>query len=273
MRVFLTGICFLLSTTLHSQNQFTLHFEFNKYTLTRSAQSQLDSFLLAGKEYLSTRDIKLNGHCDAIGSDQYNNKLAEKRVTTVKNYLLAHGVDRKNFTETIGHGKKEPLNENRTDQERLLNRRVEISFIQADAGKNISLKEKIADSSVTSGTTIILRNINFEGGLAIFLMTSAPMLLELLDAMNSNPHLVIGVEGHICCQPDNRDGLDNNTGIQNLSEARAKAVKEYLVRNGIDEKRIEYKGFGHSNPIYPFPEKTEEEKIQNRRVELKIISK
>jgi len=45
------------------------------------------------------------------------------------------------------------------------------------------------------------------------------------------------------------------------------------LSNGIEASRISYKGWGHSNPIYPYPERSEEEKTLNRRVELVIISK
>jgi outer membrane protein OmpA-like peptidoglycan-associated protein len=133
--------------------------------------------------------------------------------------------------------------------------------------------EKLADSATKAGTNIILHNINFVGGMHQFLPESGPILIELLEAMQANPKLIIRVEGHICCQPDKGDGLDAETGINNLSEARAKAVMDYLLANGIESKRISYKGFGHSAPIYPFPEQSEEERIQNRRVEIKIISK
>jgi outer membrane protein OmpA-like peptidoglycan-associated protein len=133
--------------------------------------------------------------------------------------------------------------------------------------------KKLADTTTIAGTNIILHNINFEGGVHQFLPESGPMLKELLEAMQSNPKLVIRVEGHICCQSEKADGMDNETGIDNLSEARAKAVMDHLLANGIEPKRVSYKGFGHSAPIYPYPEKSEEERIQNRRVEIKIISK
>ena len=43
--------------------------------------------------------------------------------------------------------------------------------------------------------------------------------------------------------------------------------------NSFSTVRVSYKGFGHTTPIYPWPEKTEDEKMKNRRVEIKIISK
>ncbi len=276
MKALITGIFLLFWLAGHSQNSFTVHFDFNKHNLTATARLQLDSFLLTEKKQLPKLVIRLNGHCDAIGSDEYNYKLSEQRVATVKKYLLENGVQAANIGDEIGHGKKEPLNENNTEEERQMNRRVEISFTPVtatDNPENISLKEKIADSSVTAGTNIVLRNINFYGGMHQFLPESTPMLEELLDAMKTYPKLVIEVQGHICCHPDNGDGMDNETGINNLSRARAKAVQDYLISNGIAPERVSYKGFGHSIPIYAYPEQSEEERTQNRRVEIKIISK
>ena len=276
MKALITGIFLLFWLAGHSQNSFTVHFDFNKYNLTATARLQLDSFLLTEKKQLPNLDIRLNGHCDAIGSDQYNYKLSEQRVAAVKKYLLENGIQAADIGDEIGHGKKEPLNENNTEEERQLNRRVEISYIAVESGDNagnMSLKEKIADSSVTAGTNIVLRNINFYGGMHQFLPESTPMLEELLEAMRTYPKLIIEVEGHICCQPGNGDGMDNETGINNLSRARAKAVQDYLINSGIAPERVSYKGFGHSAPVYPYPEQSEEERTQNRRVEIKIISK
>jgi outer membrane protein OmpA-like peptidoglycan-associated protein len=104
-------------------------------------------------------------------------------------------------------------------------------------------------------------------------MESRPTLNELLAAMKDFPNLVIRVEGHICCQPGNVDGYDFDTRQYNLSAERAKAVMDFLIDNGISSERVSYVGLGHSNPIHPYPEETEEQKTMNRRVEIKIIKK
>lgn len=276
MRYLLAAALLLFSIAGCSQSSFTVHFNFNKYQLTPVAKQQLDSFLLESKKWLSLWEVRLNGHCDAIGTDQYNIVLSKKRVATVKNYLLTHGVYPISFAEQRGYGETQPLNQNSTEEERRLNRRVEISFVAVQLKKDSvigTLKEKIADSSVTIGTNIVLRNINFVGGMHHFLPESQPVLEELLDALKSTPALIIRVEGHICCQQGPGDGPDLETGLDNLSEARAKAVRDYLIENSIAENRVSYKGFGHSSPLYAFPEKTDEEMKLNRRVEIKIISK
>jgi len=276
MRYLLAPALLLLSLAGYSQSSFTVHFDFNEYQLTPTAKQQLDSFLLESKKWLSLWEVRLSGHCDATGTDQYNIVLSKKRVATVKNYLLTHGVYPISFAEQRGYGETQPLNQNSTEEERRLNRRVEISFVAVQLKKDSvigTLKEKIADSSATIGTNIVLRNINFVGGMHQLLPESQPMLDELLEVMRDNPSLIIRIEGHICCQAGPGDGPDLETGLPNLSEARAKAVMDYLLDNGIAENRVSYKGFGHSSPIYSFPEKSEEEMKLNRRVEIKIISK
>ena len=277
MKIAVTAALLLLTISSYPQTResFTIHFDFDKYALTRVTRSQLDSFLLVEKPNLSKLDIQLHGHCDAMGSDGYNNRLSEQRVAEVKKYLLNNGVEELNIVEESGHGKRMPLNENKTARERQLNRRVTISFVR-DVKTDLpgtTLIKKIADTTTTAGTNIVLRNINFVGGRHVFLPESIPMLTELREAMRTYPNLVIRVEGHICCIPGDSDGPDLGTGLNNLSEARAKAVMDYLVANGIEANRVSYKGFGHSMPLYPFPEKTEEEQTLNRRVEIKIISK
>jgi outer membrane protein OmpA-like peptidoglycan-associated protein len=61
--------------------------------------------------------------------------------------------------------------------------------------------------------------------------------------------------------------------VDDISLKRAKTVYNFLLSNGISADRITYKGFASSRPIYPLPEKNEEERVANRRVEILIIEK
>lgn len=88
-------------------------------------------------------------------------------------------------------------------------------------------------------------------------------LYELLLVLQSNPQLKIEIQGHLCCMPVDR--LD-------LSTQRAKAVYNFLVSNQIYPARLSYKGFGSSQPLFPLPEKNEEQRAANRRVEILIVS-
>ena len=273
--IFLVPLCCPAQT----RESFSVYFDSDKYILTQNAAAKLDSFWRTNPQANLSAEFELSGFCDNRGTNLYNLSLSDKRVATVKNWLLKRGVNIESFMNTLGFGEDSSVNENKTGQERQLNRRVDIIIIKSGEAstpvneKIITLKQKIGDSLTTAGTNIILHNINFAGGQHHLLPESQPMLDELLDAMRTYPKLVIRVEGHICCQPDEQDGLDIETGIPNLSEARAKAIRDYLLSNGVELKRVSYKGFGHSLPIYSYPEQSEDERIQNRRVEVKIISK
>ena len=267
--------CFLfILVSLHgwaqSPSSVHVHFAFDKWELTASSKATLDSLT----DSLDMADrIELHGHCDAIGGNAYNDQLSAKRVQAVNKYLLTIGWEQQDIKVVQAHGENIPLNKNLSPEERSVNRRVEIKIIHAQGNNGKSLTEKLADPTITAGTNITLRNINFVGGMHKLLPESHTTIIELLEAMKKYPKLVIEIQGHICCVATTEDGIDLETGMDNLSEARAKAVRDYLLAYDIPKNRISYKGFGHSAPIYPYPEKSDEEMKANRRVEIKIISK
>ena len=214
-----------------------------------------------------------------------------RRTASVKEYLNAHGLESSNVSEQ-GKGKREPLNDNRSEKERFLNRRVVVSVTIPgrsivlepvvdkqdetkiiDTPKQKTITQIIEDTATKVGTKFTLNNLLFVGGRHYLVPESIPVIQELLKVMNDNPKLEISIEGHVCCIPGNNDGVDLDLGSANLSEMRAKTVYDYLVRNGIDPKRMSYKGFGHQFPIKPYPESSIEDMNINRRVEIKIMSK
>jgi outer membrane protein OmpA-like peptidoglycan-associated protein len=115
-----------------------------------------------------------------------------------------------------------------------------------------------------------LPNINFIGGRDEFREESYESLRELLNIMKEQTDLKIESQGHVCCT-DGRDGPNILTGKGNLSEDRAKAVYDYLVRNGIAEKRMRYKGFAGMKKLVE-PELSESDQQKNRRVEIQVLS-
>jgi len=282
MKTLITAAFIFIAQSVLAQTGFHVNFDFNKYTLAPEATSKLDSFLSSQKNSVQ---VKLFGYCDNIGTDKYNDNLSNKRTEAVKEYLIKNGFSSDNILEEKGFGKRDPLNENITAFERYLNRRVEIKIFST-AEKDVSLKnisvietptvtltQKIEDTATKPGTLIELKDMNFYGGLHHILPQSVSIVQELIEVMKKNPTLEISIEGHICCQPGPGDGLDMETRTVNLSESRAKAIYDLLIQNGIDSKRLSYKGFGHQNPLFAFPEKTEQERSSNRRVEIKIVKR
>jgi outer membrane protein OmpA-like peptidoglycan-associated protein len=99
-------------------------FDFNKYTLKPEARERLAR--ISGI-VLAYPDLKLQieGYTDAIGSDEYNQTLSEKRAEAVHDYLVSSGVSMNNVAAQ-GMGKADPVANNSTAAGRKLNRRVEM---------------------------------------------------------------------------------------------------------------------------------------------------
>lgn len=109
---------------------------------------------------------------------------------------------------------------------------------------------------------VVLRNIFFETGSADLLPPSYTELKQLLALLNSNKNLKIQINGHT-------DNIGPDTTNQQLSEARAKSVYDWLLANGIPIDRLAYKGFGESQPIDT--NDTDEGRKNNRRTEFEVL--
>lgn len=77
----------------------------------------------------SRQSIRVVGHTDSVGSDDYNQGLSERRAKSVGDYLVAQGVSAGQVT-TEGRGEREPRASNSTADGRTQNRRVEIYLQQ-----------------------------------------------------------------------------------------------------------------------------------------------
>ncbi|VVN89757.1 OmpA family protein [Pseudomonas fluorescens] len=99
-------------------------FAFDKFSLTPSAQSQLDS-LMSKLQNADVVSIKVIGHTDSKGSDAYNQVLSERRASAVADYLLSRGLAPDKLSSE-GRGEREPMADNETDAGRAQNRRVEL---------------------------------------------------------------------------------------------------------------------------------------------------
>ncbi|KQN51534.1 hypothetical protein ASE98_22395 [Pseudomonas sp. Leaf48] len=99
-------------------------FAFDQSDLTPTAKSQLDD-LMGKLQDASVVSIKVVGHTDSVGSDEYNQGLSERRASSVADYLLSQGVAPNKLTSE-GKGESQPVADNETDEGRAKNRRVEL---------------------------------------------------------------------------------------------------------------------------------------------------
>ncbi|MFN5812375.1 MAG: outer membrane protein OmpA [Burkholderiales bacterium] len=104
-------------------------FDFNKSVIKPEAKAKLDD-LVDKIKAINLEVIIAVGHTDAVGSDEYNQKLSMRRSNAVKAYLINKGVD-KTRIYTEGKGEKQPVADNSTKEGRAKNRRVEIEVVGA----------------------------------------------------------------------------------------------------------------------------------------------
>ncbi|RZL46627.1 MAG: OmpA family protein [Pedobacter sp.] len=109
-------------------------FDFDKTALKDAAKTNVQSLAASLNQYPDT-DIKIIGHTDSKGTEQYNMGLSERRAAAVKAYAVSQGVPSSRLV-TIGKGFSEPIADNETEAGRAANRRVEIVIVANDALKN-----------------------------------------------------------------------------------------------------------------------------------------
>ncbi|GIV22633.1 MAG: hypothetical protein KatS3mg025_0292 [Bacteroidia bacterium] len=104
-----------------------IFFDFDKATLRPESKAELERVyqLLVENPRLK---IRIAGHTDSMGSDEYNQKLSENRARSVYEYLIQRGIsaDRLSY---IGYGESKPVDTNETDEGRQNNRRVELEIL------------------------------------------------------------------------------------------------------------------------------------------------
>ncbi len=87
---------------------------------------------------------------------------------------------------------------------------------------------------------------------------------KLVHLMTDFPHLRVEIEGHT----DDQGADDYNL---RLSDARAKAVVDHLLKKDVEKERLTWKGYGEGKPLVP--NDSEPNRAINRRVEFRIIER
>lgn len=141
--------------------------------------------------------------------------------------------------------------------------------------KEISIKDTLELKKISTvlpklkkGSKYPVGNINFIPGETMYLQRSVPTMMNLYKLLQKNEKLKIKLIGHC-----NGNQLKlSKTAIINFTIDRAKSVRDFLVKKGIDASRIEVDGKGHYEMLFSPAEKiTEEEAEMNRRVEVMVV--
>ena len=101
-----------------------VHFDFNKARIRPGDAAVLDEAAATLKANPNVT-VNVNGYCDAIGSEEYNLKLSDRRANAVVNYLVKDGIPSSQLIPH-GYGKTNFVATNDTPEGRAENRRVEL---------------------------------------------------------------------------------------------------------------------------------------------------
>ena len=104
-----------------------IHFDYDKAVLTGEDVGTLDQKVAILQANPALR-IRISGHCDERGSDEYNLALGNRRATAAKQYLTSHGIDAGRI-ETISYGEERPLAQGHDESAWSQNRRDEFEII------------------------------------------------------------------------------------------------------------------------------------------------
>ncbi len=177
--------------------------------------------------------------CDDVGDEAYNKRLAAKRASVLRDSLRQRlGIQ----CRIRGIGEI-PLQSADTLAERAKNRKSELCLI---------LEMPVVASApliLKAGEKVTLRNLLFFPGHNDLRPGSKPTVDSLVSALKQNPNLKIHIIGHVCCTPAGKDGLDMETGIENLSFSRAQRVYDLLILSGIPANRLSFEGRGGNEPL------------------------
>ena len=111
--------------------------------------------------------------------------------------------------------------------------------------------------------TFTLDNVLFDSGKSTLKTSSYTELDELVEFLKLKEKVTIEVAGHT-------DDVGSDDSNMKLSQARADAVRKYLISKGVDASRIVAVGYGETQPVDD--NSTEEGRKKNRRTEVRITS-
>ena len=111
--------------------------------------------------------------------------------------------------------------------------------------------------------SVVLRGVNFELNSAQLTVNAETILDGVAATLASSPGFNVELQGHT-------DSMGSDSYNMNLSQNRAKSVKNYLVNQGVESGRLTARGYGEEQPIAS--NDTAEGRAENRRVELKVLS-
>lgn len=346
MKYFLTicfiGLHFLTSAQLYSlsASEHFVYFDTDSFRLAAKHENKIRNAIndIGGT---NIKEIYVEGHTDSFATSDYNAALAQKRASSVEDYLLDMGIPSRVL-------KRESFGETKlVSEDHAMNRRARIYIVHETDAKNAMfppkfIRVKCIDAKTknpikatigfdygskdmrfsrtdANGLTPVLpildeslllvgeapyylsvykpvskeelekprdtlvytlelkavaivkkftfKNIYFYTDKDVIKPASEPELHKLLAILQLNKAAYVEIQGHMNFPINRRNNPLQSRYNRELSYKRAKAVYDYLVRAGIDKKRLTFKGMSNSRMLFPLPGSKSEEDA-NKRVEI-----
>lgn len=105
----------------------TVHFDFDKFTVRDRDKSKLEDVATQMRS-LTGKAVRVEGHCDERGTEEYNRALGERRALAVREFLVSRGVDPK-MIPTISYGEDMPIDPGHSEAAWSKNRRGELILL------------------------------------------------------------------------------------------------------------------------------------------------
>jgi len=147
-------------------------------------------------------------------------------------------------------------------QSEAANAQAQADHARAEAEKAKAALAEYQMKQTALGATLVLQDVVFETGKADLKPGAAARLQPLANYLQANPQVKVRVDGHT-------DAQGSDTFNQQLSDARANAIRTALAGMGVDGSRIQALGHGESEPVAD--NNTAAGRQQNRRVEITLM--
>jgi outer membrane protein OmpA-like peptidoglycan-associated protein len=262
------------------KERLPVYFDSNSFEIPQKEANKLTLFF--SNQDIRVTSVQIEGFCDDIGTADANAVLSEARANAVADYLKSNFKLIPNKISGKGEIKLDARAIAGVEKTRMNNRRASVFIAYAIPEKSIAkttLKTKAKDTSVLDagyktfddtlgiGDKIILKNLVFKASSTAFEDDGKTdsELNKIVRYFLKNPSLNFEIQGHVCCiSASFKDARNKNTGLNNLSESRAKRIYDHLSANGISKERMTHKGYGRQFP------RTDVEEKENKRVEIVI---
>jgi OOP family OmpA-OmpF porin len=107
-----------------------VNFDFDKDDIRPDSRPILNAAVKILNENVGVR-VAVEGHTDAIGTEEYNEQLSLRRAEVVYRYFVNHGIDPERM-EVVGYGESRPVASNETPSGRAQNRRTELHVVDQE---------------------------------------------------------------------------------------------------------------------------------------------